>query len=53
MRPTRIDYLLIGKEILASMNGEMYKTILKKQKVIKLIGDLYEKKFEIKKRTTT
>ena len=29
MRPTRIDYLLIGKEILASMNGEMYKTILK------------------------
>lgn len=49
----RITYNLIGKNILATVGDKYYRTVLKKQKVIKLIGEEYGKKFKIKKRTTT
>tara|TARA_E500000178_G_C16863191_1_gene680755 strand:- start:225 stop:404 length:180 start_codon:yes stop_codon:yes gene_type:complete len=50
--PKRIDYILIGKELLANINGIMYRTVLNKQKVVKLIGDKYESKYETKRSPT-
>lgn len=49
----RITYNLIGKNILATVGDKYYRTVLKKQKVIKLIGEEYGRKFKIKKRTPT
>tara|TARA_R100000353_G_scaffold102707_1_gene74298 strand:- start:1620 stop:1778 length:159 start_codon:yes stop_codon:yes gene_type:complete len=49
----RITYTLIGKNILATVDDKYYRTVLKQQKVIKLIGEEYGRKFKIKKRTTT
>ena len=49
----RITYTLIGKNILATVDDKYYRTVLKKQKVIKLIGEEYCRKFKIKKRTPT
>lgn len=39
----RITYNLIGKNILATVGDKYYRTVLKKQKVIKLIGEEYGK----------
>tara|TARA_B100001109_G_C18414283_1_gene267852 strand:- start:47 stop:202 length:156 start_codon:yes stop_codon:yes gene_type:complete len=50
--PKRIDYILLGKELLAMVDGVMYRTILNKNKIVKLIGEKYDTDIK-KKRTST
>ena len=52
IKPQRVDYILIDKMLLANMNGKTYKTNLNNSKIIKLIGENYESKVKLQKKTT-
>ena len=52
IKPQRVDYVLLDKILLANMNGKTYKTNLHNSKVINLIGENYESKVKLQKKTT-